>query len=120
MHVADFEARAIATQTARPEGGETALVGQLGQRVGLIHELAELAAAEEVAHDGGERLRVDQLLRRHPIDVDVEQGHALFDQTLGAGQADAALVGEQFAHRPDAAAAEVIDIVEHALPPRRA
>jgi hypothetical protein len=42
-------------------------------------------------------------------------GHALAHETLGAGQAHAALVGEQLAHGADAAAAEVIDVVDHAL-----
>ena len=115
MNVAHFEAGAIAAQTARPEGGETALVRQLGERVGLIHELRELRAAEEIAHDRAERFRVDQLLRRHAVDVHVEQSHALFHETLGAGETDAALVGEQFANRANATAAEVIDVIERAF-----
>ena len=45
----------------------------------------------------------------------VEQRHALFHETLGAGEADAALVGEQFADGADAAAAEMIDVVERCL-----
>ena len=65
--------------------------------------------------DRAERLRVDQLLRRHAVDVDVEQRHALFHQTLGAGETDAALVGEQFADGADAAAAEMIDVIERAF-----
>ncbi len=115
MHVADFEARAIAAQTAWPEGRETALVRQLRERIRLIHELRELRAAEEVANHRAQRLRIDQLLRRHAVDVDVEQGHALLHETLRAGETDAALIGEQFAHGPDAAAAEVIDVVERAF-----
>ena len=115
MNVADFEAGAVAGQTARPEGGEAALVGQLGQRIDLVHELRELAAAEEIADDGGQRLRVDELLRRHAFDALIEQRHALLDEALGAGQADAALVGEQFADGADAAAAEMIDVVQAAF-----
>jgi hydroxyethylthiazole kinase-like sugar kinase family protein len=42
-------------------------------------------------------------------------GHALLDQTLGAGQAHAALVGEQVRPRTDAAAAQVVDVVDRAL-----
>ena len=45
----------------------------------------------------------------------IEQRHALFHQALGAGQTDAALVGEQFADRADAAAAEMIDVVQRAF-----
>ena len=65
--------------------------------------------------DRAERLRVDQLLRRHAVDVDVEQSHALFHETLRARETDAALIGEQFADRADAAAAEMIDVIERAF-----
>ena len=41
--------------------------------------------------------------------------HALFHQTLGAGETNAALIGEQFADGADAAATEMIDIVERAF-----
>ena len=115
MNVAHFEAGAIAAQTARPEGGETTLVRQFGERVRLIHELRELRTAEEITHDCAKRLWVDQLLRRHAVDVDVEQRHALFDEPLRAGETDAALVGEQFTDRADAAAAEMIDVIERAF-----
>ena len=115
MNVAHFESGAIAGQTAWPEGGETALVRQFRERIGLIHELRKLRATEEIADDRAERFRIDQLLRRHAVDVDVEQSHALFHETLGARQTDAALVGEQFANGADAAAAEVIDVVERAF-----
>ena len=117
MNVADFESGAVAGQAARPEGREAALVGQFGQRIDLVHELRKLAAAEEIADDGRERLGIDQLLRRHAFQALIEQRHALLDQAFGAGQADAALVGEQFAHGADAAAAEVIDVVQRCLRP---
>jgi hypothetical protein len=119
MNVTNFEAGAVTIQTARSECGETALVGQFGQRIDLVHELAELAAAKEVAHDGGERLRIDELGGRHGVHVHVKQGHALLDQTLGAGQAHAALVGEKLAHGAHAAAAEMVDIIRMPWPSRR-
>src|SRR5439155_715190 len=43
MHVTHFEAGPVAGEPARPQGGEAALVGQLGQRIDLVHELGELA-----------------------------------------------------------------------------
>ena len=43
MDVAHLEAGALARQTARPKRREAALVGDLGERVGLVHELRELA-----------------------------------------------------------------------------
>ena len=115
MHVADFEARALAVETARPERGQAALVRHFGQRVDLIHELGQLAAREEVADDRRQRLRVDQLLGRDRVDALVVHRHALADQTLGAGQAHAALVGQELADGADAAGAEVIDVVNDAF-----
>ncbi len=117
MHVAHFESGAIARQSARPERRQTTLVRQLRQRIRLIHELRKLRATEEIANDRAQRLRIDQLLRRHAVDVDVEQRHALFHQTLGARETDAALVGQQLADRAHAAAAEMIDVVERAFAP---
>ena len=69
MNVADFESGAITRETARPERRQTALVRQFGQRIDLIHELRQLAATKEIANDRGERLRIDQLLRRHRFDA---------------------------------------------------
>ncbi len=42
VDVADVEAGALARQAARPEGREAALVGELVERVRLLHELREL------------------------------------------------------------------------------
>ena len=70
VHVADFEAGALAGQTARPKRRETTLVGDLRQRVGLVHELRQLRGAEELAHGGGRRLGVDQVLRHDRVDLD--------------------------------------------------
>src|SRR5947207_6854241 len=42
VNVADFESGALARQSAWPQRGKTALVGDLRQRIGLIHELREL------------------------------------------------------------------------------
>ena len=115
MHVADFEARALAAEAAGAQGAQAALVGQLGQRVGLVHELAQLAAAEEVADDRGEGLRVDELLGGELFGGGVEDRHLLADQPLGAAEADAALVLYEFADGADAAAAEVVDVVQRAF-----
>ena len=88
---------------------------QFGQRIDLVHELAELGAAEEIADDGRERLGIDEFLGRHGLDALIEQRHAFLDEAFGAGEADAALVGEQFADGADAAAAEVVNVVHAAF-----
>ena len=113
MHVAHLEAGALAGQTARSKRREAALVGDLRQRVGLVHELRELRGAEELAHRGSRRLRVDQVLRHDGVDID--RGHALLDRALHAQQADAVLVLHQLADRAHAAVAEMVDVVDLAL-----
>ena len=109
VHVADLHARAVTGQTARPERRQAALVGQTRERVGLVHELRELAGAEELLDGGDDRPDVDQGLRRDGLDV--LRGHALADDALHARQADADLVLDQLAHGAQAPVAEVVDVV---------
>ena len=113
VHVAHLEAGALARQAARAKRRETALVRDLRQRVGLVHELRELRGTEELANGGCGRLRVDQVLRHDGVDID--RRHALLDRALHAQEADAVLVLHEFADRPDAAIAEVVDVVDLAL-----
>jgi len=88
-------------------------VGQPAKRVGLVHELAQLAAPEEVLHHGGEGLAVDEARgREHAVGAGVEGAHALADQALRAAEADTALVLQQLAGGADAAVAEVVDVVD--------
>jgi hypothetical protein len=61
VHVANLEAGALAVQSARTQRRQPALVGQLRQRVGLVHHLRQLAAPEEELDRAADRLAVDQL-----------------------------------------------------------
>lgn len=63
MNVADFEPCAFTGQTTGAEGGETALMSQLCQRVRLVHELGQLGASEEFADGCHHRADIDQRLR---------------------------------------------------------
>ncbi len=113
VHVADFEAGAFARQTARSKRRETPLMRDLGERIGLIHELRELARTEELAYGGHHGLGVYQVVRHGRRHFLVDR-HLFFDGALHAHQTDAELVFEQFADRAHAAVAEVIDIVDYA------
>ncbi len=113
VHVAHLEAGPLARQAARPERREPALVRDLGERVGLVHELRELRGAEELAHGRRRGLGVDQVLRHHRVDID--RGHTLLDGALHAQEADAVLVLHQLADRAHPAIAEMIDVVDLAL-----
>jgi hypothetical protein len=80
VHVTDLEAGALARQATWAEGREAPLVGQARQRVVLVHELAQLAGAEELLHGGDHRADVDQRLGRDGLDV--LGRHALADHAL--------------------------------------
>ncbi len=114
VDVADLHVGALTGKAAGAQRGKTALVGQLGQRVGLIHELAQGAGAEELLDGGGDRADVDEALGRDHVQV--LNGHALPDHTLHAGKADAELVLQQFAHAAQAAVAQMVDIVLRTMP----
>ncbi len=114
VHVAHLEARALARETARTERGKAALVRHFRERVGLVHELAELARAKELAHRRRRRLRVDEVVRHHRVDID--RAHALADRPLHAQQADAILVLHQLADRAHPAVAEIVDVVDLPAP----
>ena len=110
VHVADLEAGALAVQTARSERRQAALVGDLGQRVDLVHELRQLGRSEELPDDADERRRVQEVAGRD--ERLVLDGHAVADHAGHLRQADADLVLEQLAHAADAAVAEMVDVVE--------
>jgi hypothetical protein len=113
VHVADFEAGALARETARSKRREAALVGDLGERVGLVHELRELRGAEELADGGHHRLGVDEVVRHGRRHLLVDR-HLLLDGALHADQADAELVLHQLADGADAAVAEMVDVIDGA------
>ena len=113
VYVADFEACALAGQTARAKSRYTTLVGNLGQRIVLIHELGQLAGTEEFLNRCSDRLGIDQVLRHQAFAFG--HGQTLFDRALNTDQTDAELVFGHFANRANAAVTQMVDIVNHAL-----
>ena len=109
MHVTDLHVGTLTGQTAGSQSGQTPLVGQLRQGVGLIHELAQGAGAEELLDGGSDGPDVDEALGRD--DIQILNGHALPDDTLHAAKADAELVLQQLAHAAQAAVAQMVDII---------
>ena len=109
VDVADLHARALTREAARAQRREAALVGEPGERVGLVHELRQLRGAEELLDRRHDRADVDQGLRRDRLDV--LGGHPLADDALHAREADADLVLDQLADRAQAPVAEVVDVV---------
>ena len=110
VHVAHLEAGALAREAARSQRRDAALVGDLGERVRLVHELRELAGAEELLDRRGDGLRVDQVVRHQVLALGLRE--ALADGALDAHEAGAELVLGEFADRAHAAVAEVVDVVD--------
>ena len=110
VHVSHFEAGSLAGQTAGAERGQATTVRQARQRVDLVHELRQLGGSEELLDGRDHGADVDERLGRDGLDV--LGGHALADDPLHAGQADADLVLDQLAHAADAAVGEVVLVVE--------
>src|SRR5690625_3263976 len=109
VHVADIESCPLTGKATRSKGRDPALVPELGQGVYLVLELAQLAAAEELAQSGHDWPVVDELLRSGGVGV-AEQ-HALTDTTCHSAKANPNLIGNEFADRADAPVAEVVDVV---------
>ena len=82
---------------------------QARERVVLVHELGELAGAEELLDGRHDRADVDQGLRRDRLDV--LGRHPLADDALHPRQAGADLVLDELADIAQATVAEVVDVV---------
>ncbi len=112
VNITHVEGRPVTAQTAGTQSGQTALVGQLGQRVILIHELRQGGGAEEFLDDGGDRPDVDQALGSDRVQI--LNGHTLPDDSVQTGEADAELVLQQLAHAAQTAVAQMVNIVRGA------
>ena len=110
VDVARFESGAFARKASGAERGEAAAVRKLSERVRLVHELRELARAEEFAERRGYRADVDEVLRHRGRKVG-RRRHAFARDALHAKQPYADLVLEQLADGAHAAVAEVVDVV---------
>ena len=110
VHVAHFEAGALARQAARSQRRDAPLVRDLRQRVGLVHELRQLRRAEEFLDRRRDRLGVDQVVRHQVLALGLAE--ALLHRALDPHQAGAELVLRQFAHRAHAPVAQVVDVVD--------
>src|SRR5690606_33393444 len=110
MHVTNFKASAFTRQTARAECGDTTLVRDLRQRVGLIHELRELARTEELLDGRRNGLGVDQVVRHQVFGFGLAE--AFLNCTLDTHQTCAELVLGQFANTTYATVAQMVDVID--------
>ena len=110
VHVAHLEPGPFAVESAGPQGAEPAFVGELGQRIGLIDDLAQLAAAEEILDGRRDALGIDERTRRH-VGLFADR-HAFLHGAAQLEEALAQLVGGQFVDGAQPAIAEVVDVVD--------
>ena len=61
MYVAHLKTGTLAAQTTHTQGGEAAFMGDFGQGVGLVHELAQGIGAEETVDDTADGLGIDEV-----------------------------------------------------------
>ena len=113
VYVTNFKASTFTGQTARAQCGNTALVGDLGERVVLVHELRELAGTEELFHRRSHWLGVDQVLRHQAFAFSHRQ--TLFDRTLNTHQTNAELVLGHFAYAANTTVTQVVDVIDDAF-----
>ncbi len=112
VHVTNFEGSTVTVQTAGAQGAQTALVGQLSQRVGLIHELAQLGRTEELLDGSADGTDVDQVAGLHVHGI--LGVHPLTNHTIQTAHADTDLVLQQFAYGTDTAIAQMVNVVRGA------
>src|SRR5690606_36777332 len=110
VNVADLEAGALAGKTPRTQRRDPSLVRDLRQRVGLVHELRELARPEELADRRADRLAVDQVVRHQVLGLGLPE--AILDGALYPREPGAELVLVQLADAAHPAIAEVVDVVD--------
>ena len=113
VHVTNFEACTLTGQTTWAECGDTTLVGDLGERVVLVHELRQLAGTEELFHCRSHWLGIDQVLRHQAFAFGHRQ--TLFDRTLYTHQTNAELVLGHFAYATNTTVTQVVDVVDDAF-----
>ena len=113
MNVTNLEAGTLTSKTTRPKRRHAPLVGNLRQRIVLIHKLGQLAGTEKFLDRRCHRFGVDHLLRHQPFGFG--QTQPFLDRALDANQADTECVFGHFANAADTAVTQVVDIIDRVI-----
>ena len=111
VHVADLEPGPLAVEPARAQRGQATLVHEAGQRVGLVHDLAQLAAPEEEVDGRGDGLAVDEVGDLGQL-VRILDAHALLNGASELEEALSQLLDSQLVQRAQTPVPEMVDIVD--------
>ena len=114
VYVTDLEPGPVSGKAAGAQRGKPSFVGQLSQRVVLIHKLRQWRGAEKLLDRRHNRADVDQSVRSQHLQILSLKGHSFPDDPFQAGKADTELVLQQLADRADSAVAQVVDIIGRA------
>ncbi|GFH92745.1 hypothetical protein IMSAGC002_04017 [Lachnospiraceae bacterium] len=109
VNITHLKSRTVPGQTAWPQCGKTSLVGQLTQRIILIHKLGKLGRTKKFLHRSLYWFDVNQYLRGNLFSI--MSCHPFTDYPFQPGQTDPVLVLEQFTYRPDAPVAQMVNII---------
>jgi len=113
VYVTNLKAGTLARQTSWSECRQTTFVGNFGQWIGLVHELAQLIGSEEAVDYRAQGTGVDQIgWGKYLVVADV---HALADGTGHTGQTNAKLRIQLLTNGTNTAVREVVDIVHICL-----
>ena len=113
VDVSYLESRTVTAQAAGAEGRHTTLVGNLRERVLLVHELRERIGTEIGVDDTGNRFGVDKVGRRK--DLGITHVHTLADGARHTCETDTELVVELFAYGTYTTVGEVVDIIDFGI-----
>ncbi len=113
MNIPNLKPRPLASQPAGTQSRKAPLVSNLGERIGLIHKLGQLARAEKLLQGRRDRLVVDELLRHEGFDI--LQAHLLLDGPLHAHKPDAEMILDELPDGSDAPIAQMIDVIDRSI-----
>ena len=109
VYISNLESCTVTTQTTGTKSRHTALVGNLSQRVLLIHKLAQSVGTEIGVDDRRDRLRIDKVGRSE--DFVVANVHTLTYGTSHTSQTDTKLVEQLLAYSTNTTVGQVVDII---------
>ena len=113
MDVPDIKTCPFSGQTSRPQCTESPFMCDLRKRIGLVHELRKLAAAEELMDRTCNRFGIDDIMQHHRLRI--LERHAFFDRPFHSNQPNSKLGFKQFADTSDPPVSEMINVINHSV-----
>ena len=99
MNVADLKPGPLSRQTSRPQCAQPSFVCYLGEKIGLVHKLRQLAGAEKFLNGGCNGFRIDQVVRHKGLDL--LQAHPFPDGPFHPDKTDPVLILDQLPDSSD-------------------